>query len=77
MHRVWRAITDPAEPQRLFSLRWDPCAIEKLASGVMLSVTESGFDQNPLARGTQVFHANEQGWSVQVKLIEAYLVRTP
>jgi hypothetical protein len=41
----------------------------------MLTVTESGFDQIPLERRAKAFSANEGGWSMQVKLIEAYLVR--
>jgi len=83
------------EPDRLFSFRWHPFAIEsgvdysaepttlvsftleEVAGGVMLTVTETGFDQIPLARRAKAFQANDQGWSMQVKLIEAYLVRTP
>ena len=56
------------EPERLFSFRWHPFAIERgvdysaepmtliiftleeMADGVMLTVTESGFDRIPLAR---------------------------
>ena len=82
------------EPERLFSFRWHPYAIEssdysaepatlvsfaleEVADGVMLTVTESGFDQIPLDRRAKAFQANEQGWGMQVKLIEEYLVRTP
>jgi uncharacterized protein YndB with AHSA1/START domain len=83
------------EPERLFSFRWHPYAmdsgvdystepttlvaftLEQVADGVLLTVTESGFDQIPLARRAKAFQANEQGWGMQVKLIEAYLVRTP
>jgi uncharacterized protein YndB with AHSA1/START domain len=83
------------EPERLFSFRWHPFAIERgvdysaepttlvvfaleeLPGGVMLTVTESGFDQIPLARRAKAFTANEQGWGMMVKLVEEYLVRTP
>ena len=83
------------EPERMFSFRWHPFAIERgvdysaepttlvvfaleeVAGGVMLTVTESGFDQIPLARRAKSFTANEQGWSMVVKLVEEYLVRTP
>src|SRR5713226_5896868 len=59
------------EPERLFSFRWHPNAIdrgvdysaepttliefvlEEVRDGVMLTVTESGFDQIPLARRAQ------------------------
>ncbi len=82
------------EPERLFSFRWHPYAIEtgvdysaepttlvsfaleEVAGGVKLTVTESGFDQIPLARRAKAFMANEQGWGMQMKLIEAYLVHT-
>ena len=83
------------EPERLFSFRWHPGAVEpdidyaaepttlvtftleEVPDGVMLTVTETGFDQIPLARRAKAFTNNEQGWSAVVKLIEEYLVRTP
>src|ERR1700736_1129406 len=79
------------EPERLFSFRWHPFAIERgidysaepttlvvfaleeVPGGVMLTVTESGFDQIPLARRAKAFTANEQGWGMGVKLVEGYL----
>ena len=86
---------DKMEPERLFSFRWHPFAVERgvdysaepttlvvfaleeVAGGVMLTITESGFDQIPLARRVKAFTANEQGWGMVVKLVEEYLVRTP
>ena len=86
---------DRTEPERLFSFRWHPFAIEEgvdysaepttlivftldqIDDGIMLTVTESGFDQIPLARRAQAFTANEQGWGMVVKLIENYLAQTP
>ena len=83
------------EPERLFSFRWHPHAIERgfdysaepttlvvfaleeVANGVMLTVTESGFDRIPLERRAKAFTANEQGWSMMVKVIEEYLVQAP
>ena len=83
---------EQVEPERLFSFRWHPFAVERsvdysaepttlvvfaleeVANGVMLTVTESGFDRIPLARRAKAFTANEQGWSMVVKLIEEYLV---
>ena len=80
------------EPERLFSFRWHPYAIEpgvdysvepttlvvfaleEVANGVMLTVTESGFDRVPLARRAKAFTANELGWTMVVKLLEEYLV---
>ncbi len=79
------------EPERLFSFRWHPFAIERdvdyssepttlvvfaleeVADGVMLTVTESGFDQIPLARRAKAFSANEGGWGMMVQVIKEYL----
>jgi hypothetical protein len=49
-------------------------ALEDVGNGVMLTVTESGFDQIPIARRTTALAANEQGWGTVVELIEEYLV---
>jgi uncharacterized protein YndB with AHSA1/START domain len=81
------------EPERLFSFRWHPGAVdpavdysaepttlivfalEEVPGGVNLTVTESGFDKIPLERRAKVFAGNEQGWTMQMKLIEAYLAQ--
>jgi len=86
---------DQMEPERLFSFRWHPFAIdrgvdysaepatlvafalEEKADGVLLTVTESGFDRIPLDRRAKAFTANDQGWSMMVKVIEKYLVHAP
>jgi len=52
-------------------------ALEEVADGVMLTVTESGFDRIPLARRAKAFEANEQGWGMMVKVLEEYLVQSP
>ncbi|ANB19536.1 SRPBCC family protein [Dokdonella koreensis] len=44
--------------------------------GTLLTITESGFDQIPLARRAQAFASNDQGWTEQVRLIEKYLAQT-
>ena len=46
--------------------------LQEVPSGVMLTVTESGFDEIPLARRVKAFTANEQGWGMVTKLIEKY-----
>jgi uncharacterized protein YndB with AHSA1/START domain len=79
------------EPERLFSFRWHPYAIEPgvdysaepatlvvftlddATGGVMLTITETGFDQIPLARRAKAFTANDKGWTMMVKSIESYL----
>src|SRR6185437_1557857 len=48
--------------------------LEEQGNDTLLTVTESGFDQIPVARRERAFTANQQGWSVVVKLIEKYLV---
>src|SRR3984885_15068749 len=50
---------------------------EEVAGGVKLTVTESGFDPIPLARRAKAFMANDEGWGMQTKLIEAYLAQRP
>jgi uncharacterized protein YndB with AHSA1/START domain len=52
-------------------------ALEQTPDGVMLTVTESGFDQIPLARRAQAFQANDRGWGMVVKLVGDYLVQAP
>jgi len=65
---VERGVDYSAEPTTLVVF-----ALEDAADGVLLTVTESGFDQIPLARRAKAFSANEGGWSVMVKVIEEYL----
>ena len=79
------------EPERLFSFRWHPYAVERevdyakepttlvvfelkdAEGGVLLTVTESGFDQIPLERRAKAFKANDGGWAKQMELITAYV----
>lgn len=86
-------IVEKIDPERLFSFRWHPNAVdpsvdysaepttlvefvlEDTADGVMLTVTESGFDKIPLARRAKAFTANDNGWGMVVKLLEKYLAQ--
>ncbi len=43
--------------------------------GILLTVTESGFDQLPPERRAQAFAANDGGWTHQVRLVAKYLAR--
>jgi len=88
-------LVEQMEPEKLFSFRWHPYAVERdvdysaepttlvaftleeAADGVILTVTESGFDRIPLARRAKAFAANDEGWAAQMKLIEEYLVHAP
>jgi uncharacterized protein YndB with AHSA1/START domain len=79
------------EPERLFSFRWHPFAIDpkvdysnepttlvaftldESGDGILLTVTESGFDRIPLARRAEAFTSNEGGWTMIINLIEKHL----
>lgn len=82
------------EPERLFSFRWHPGAVEpgkdysaepttlvafklvQQADGVLLTITESGFDGIPLERRAKAFSGNEKGWEAVLQLFEGYLAKT-
>jgi uncharacterized protein YndB with AHSA1/START domain len=49
--------------------------LEETPDGVMLTVTESGFDKLPLERRAKAFTANNNGWGIVVTLIEKYLAQ--
>ncbi|HXX66285.1 MAG TPA: SRPBCC family protein [Polyangiaceae bacterium] len=57
-----------AEPTTLivFELR-------EIPEGVLLTITESGFDRIPIARRAKAFTMNDQGWTAQMKLVEKHL----
>jgi uncharacterized protein YndB with AHSA1/START domain len=57
-----------AEPTTLVAFE-----LQDVTGGVMLTVTESGFDRIPLERRAKAFAANDSGWGKQVELIEKYL----
>ena len=63
-----------AEPTTLVEFRLEEIDGGK---GTAVTIVESGFDRIPLARRAKAFTANEQGWSMVMKLIEEYLVQTP
>ena len=90
-HVTWYITIDRMEPERLFSWRWHPAAIEPgvdyaaepttlvvfeledAPEGTRLTVTESGFDDVPLARRAQAYRMNGDGWTWQMTSIETYL----
>lgn len=51
--------------------------LEPTPTGTRLTVTESGFDNVPSARRLEAFRMNDNGWSIQVKNIEAYVAQHP
>lgn len=80
------------EPRRRFAYRWQPCAGEpdgddepttlveftlaETPDGVLLTITESGFDAIPAARRASAFEANSEGWAMQTDLVRRYLEGT-
>ena len=90
-HVTWDITIDRIEPERVFSWRWHPAAVEPnvdyssepttlvvfelkdVADGTQLTVTESGFDDVPLARRALAYRMNGEGWTWQMKSIEAYV----
>jgi uncharacterized protein YndB with AHSA1/START domain len=69
-HAVKRDVDYSAEPTTLVVF-----TLEEVAEGVMLTITESGFDRIPLARRAEAFLANDAGWSTMVRVIEEYLAK--
>ena len=59
-----------AEPMTLVEF-----VLHDAEGGILLIVTESGFDKIPLARRASAFSGNEVGWTKVVTLIERYLDR--
>jgi len=59
-----------AEPTTLVEF-----TLEETPQGILLTVTESGFDALPLERRAKAFAANEGGWGMVVGLIEKYVAR--
>jgi uncharacterized protein YndB with AHSA1/START domain len=47
--------------------------LEEAPDGTLLTVVESGFEGIPLARRGEAYRGNEQGWTMQMKAIEAYV----
>ena len=59
-----------AEPMTLISF-----ALEEVEGGVLLTITEAGFNSIPIERRAEAFAADSGGWEAQTKLIEAWLAR--
>jgi hypothetical protein len=49
--------------------------LEKITSGTLLLVTESGFDKIPSDQRFEAFRRNDGGWTEQMKNIEAYVAQ--
>jgi uncharacterized protein YndB with AHSA1/START domain len=73
---TWHHSHDPhvdisKEPTTLVEFR-----LEKIPSGTLLTVTESGFENLPSDRRLEAFRMNEGGWTEQMKNIEKYVAQT-
>jgi uncharacterized protein YndB with AHSA1/START domain len=60
-----------SEPTTLVEFR-----LEDAADGTALTITETGFDNIPLARRAEAFRMNDNGWASQLRNIEKYVART-
>jgi len=60
------------EPPTLIEFR-----LEQMATGTLLVVTESGFDNIPAHRRDEAFRMDEKGWAQQVKNIESHVAKNP
>jgi uncharacterized protein YndB with AHSA1/START domain len=47
--------------------------LAEVEDGVLLTITESGFEQLPITRRAKAIESNAGGWAHQTKLIEKYL----
>ncbi len=47
--------------------------LKEVDDGILLSVSESGFDRIPLSRRKEAFRMNSSGWEEQMKNIEHYV----
>jgi uncharacterized protein YndB with AHSA1/START domain len=47
--------------------------LQDAEGGVLLTITESGFERLPAARRAQALESNDIGWGHQTRLIEKYL----
>ena len=67
-HALEPGVDYSAEPTTLIVLE-----LAGAPDGILLTVTESGFDRIPIERRATAFGANEQGWGIVVQLLDKYL----
>ncbi|MDQ6871367.1 MAG: SRPBCC family protein [Gemmatimonadota bacterium] len=51
--------------------------LEKIPTGTLLVVSESGFDKIPAHRRDEAFRMDDSGWTSQVKNIERHVTQNP
>jgi uncharacterized protein YndB with AHSA1/START domain len=57
------------EPMTLVTFKLEPAD-----GGTIVRIIESGFDSIPIERRAEAFEANDEGWAMQLRLIEKYLL---
>jgi len=60
------------EPTTLVEFR-----LEKIESGTLVTLTESGFENLPNDLRLEAFRRNDGGWTEQMKNIESYVAQRP
>lgn len=90
-HLAFEVVVERMEPERLFSWSWQPGGdpdidpaepmtlvvfeLEEVPEGTRLTVTETGFDQIPVARRGRAYRENDEGWTGQMDNLRQYLGR--
>lgn len=69
----WHPGGDPVADARDDQMTTVTFELADAPGGVMLTITETGFDRVPLERRAKAFTDNEGGWEMQTRLIEKYL----
>jgi len=74
---TWHHSLDPdadisKEPTTLVEFR-----LEKIESGTLVTLTESGFENLPNDLRLEAFRRNDGGWTEQMKNIESYVAQRP
>jgi len=90
-HVTLEMLIERIDPERYFSYRWHPYAVDRAVNysaepttlveftleetdgSTAVTIVESGFDRIPLARRTEAFRMNDQGWAGQIKHLERYV----
>jgi uncharacterized protein YndB with AHSA1/START domain len=60
-----------SEPMTLVTFTLQPTA----NGGTLLTVVESGFDAIPIERRADAFEANDEGWTLMVRVFEKHLLQ--
>jgi len=60
-----------SEPPTLVEFRLEP-----IATGILLVITESGFDNIPAHRRNEALRMNDEGWTQQLKNIESHVAKS-